>query len=407
MVHVLFLAPETAPYNLRFVEGLKRAGAEVTGVGHAPRERLAPELLLELAGYEQVKSILDGADVARVAREIDRRHRFERVETIDEPAVITAAHVRQELGVPGLTVDQARLCRDKAAMKAALRAHDLPCAESVAATDRATVSAFAERVGYPLVLKPREGFGTLDTFRADAAADLLRALDRLKPSPDRPILVEEFVDGHEGFYDTITAGGRVVHGFIGHYYPTCLAALSDRAISPQIACTNRVGAPAYAELHAAAQKVIDAFGLKDAGTHMEWFFGPKGLKISEIGARPAGESIWDMHAAGNEFDIYRAWAEAVLRSASFGEPTRKYATGSVQIRPPRDGTYAGHDGIEVIARTLKGSIIESAVPAPGTPTQPLERGWHQNTWFRLRDADYDRLREKLDFIARTVRVRVV
>jgi hypothetical protein len=128
--------------------------------------------------------------------------------------------------------------------------------------------------------------------------------------------------------------------------------------------------------------------------------------VSEIGARPAGESIWDMHAAGNELDIYRSWAEAELRGASFGTPTRKYATGSVQIRPPRDGKYAGHDGVEVIARTLAGSILEHSVPAPGTPTQPLDRGWHQNTWFRLRDENYDRLREKLEYVARTVRVRV-
>jgi hypothetical protein len=63
-------------------------------------------------------------------------------------------------------------------------------------------------------------------------------------------------------------------------------------------------------------------------------------------------------------------------------------------------------GVRTVARTLKGSIIESAVPAPGTPTQPLDRGWHQNTWFRLRDENYDRLREKLEFIARTVRVRL-
>jgi biotin carboxylase len=268
VVHVLFLAPETAPYNLRFVEGLKRAGASVTGVGHAARERLSAPLARALDEYARVKSLLDGAEVARVAKDMAGRRAIDRVETIDEPAVVSAAHVRQELGVPGITVDQARLCRDKAAMKATLRAHDLPCAESTAATDRAAVMAFAERVGYPLVLKPREGFGTLDTFRANTQAELERALERLSPSPERSILVEEFIEGHEGFYDTITAGGKIVHAFVGHYYPTCLAALSDRAISPQIACTNRVAEKTYAELHATMQKVIDAFALKDTATHI-------------------------------------------------------------------------------------------------------------------------------------------
>jgi biotin carboxylase len=404
MVHVLFLAPETQPYNLRFVDALKRAGARVTGIGHAPKERLSAPLARLLDGWARARSILDGAEVASLARAIHPP--VERIETIDEPAILTAAHVRDALKLPGLSFEKARLCRDKAAMKAALRAHEIPCAASASATDRASVSAFAEREGFPLVLKPREGFGTLDTFRVDDKAALERALDRLKPTPERPIVAEEFVAGHEGFYDTITAGPKIAHAFIGHYYPSCLEALADRAISPRIQCTNRVSAPTYAELHQVAQRVIDALGITDTATHMEWFFGPKGLKVNEIAARPAGESIWDLHAAGNGFDLYASWAEAVLRSKATGTPTRKYATGSVQIRPPRDGEYAGHVGVEVIARTLAGSILESAVPAPGTPTMPLERGWHQNTWFRLRDEDYDRLQEKLEYIARTVKVRV-
>ena len=41
------------------------------------------------------------------------------------------------------------------------------------------------------------------------------------------------------------------------------------------------------------------------------FFGPKGLKFGEIGARPAGEKIWDMYRVGSEFDVYREWALAI------------------------------------------------------------------------------------------------
>lgn len=405
-MHVLFLAPETGPYNLRFVDALKRGGAVVSGLGHAPADKLAPELAARLDRYVAVANLLDENATVAAARAIDATARLDRVETIDEPAVVVAARVRAALSLPGLTPEAARRCRDKAAMKDALRARGIPCAASTAATDRDTVLAFAEREGYPLVVKPREGFGSLDTFRVANREELDRALDKLKLSPERSVVVEEFVDGHEGFYDTVTAQGRIVHAFVGHYYPGCLAALQDRAITPMIACTNRVDAPTYGELHAEAQRVIDALGLTDTATHMEWFFGSKGLKISEIGARPAGERIWDMHAAGNEFDLYASWADAVLHGRASGTPTRRFATGSVQIRPPREGRYAGHEGVEIVQRTLAGSILESAVPAPGAATQPLDRGWHQNTWFRLRDENYDRLREKLEYVARTVRVRV-
>lgn len=403
---VLFLAPDTSVYAQRFVDALQRAGARVHGIGHAARERLSPGMQRALHGYAPAKSLLEGADVARIAREMAPAAGFARVETIDEPIVVTAAHVRSVLGLPGTSVESAILSRDKAAMKERLRSRDLPCAASQRVETAASARAFAEREGFPVVLKPIAGFGTLETFRCANGGELDRALERLKPTQAKPAIVEEFVEGHEGFLDAIVVDGAVVHDFVGHYYPTCLEAVQDRAIRPKIACTNRMDAGGYAELRATGQRVIQALGIRDGATHMEWFFGPKGLKISEIGARPAGERIWDMHAAGNEFDLYGSWADAVLFGRRSGTPTRRYATGSVQIRPPKDGVFAGHDGVDVVRRELGDAIFESEVPPPGAKTLPLSAGWHANTWFRVRDEDYDRLLRKLEFVGRTVVPRV-
>ena len=405
-MHVLFIAPETGPYNLRFIHALKRMGAEVSGIGHAPRALLVPALARCLTHYEQAKSVLDESELSRLARGIHARLPFSSVETIDEPAIVPAARVRQLLGAPGLTVPQATLCRDKAAMKDAWRAAGIPCAASAKVIDRKGAEDFAEREGFPLVVKPLAGFGTLDTFRVTTTDELGRALDRLKPSDTRPIVVEEFIEGHEGFYDTITAGGVIAHRFVGHYHPTCLESLSARTVRPRIGCTNRMDAAGYRELHDAAERVNVALGLVDSAAHMEWFFGPKGLRISEIGARPAGERIWDMHAAGNEFDVYLAWAEAVLHGRAAGEPSRRYATGSVQIRPHRDGIYAGHRGLAEVGRDFGDAIIEASVPRPGAKTEPLDRGWHAGTWFRLRDENYDRLMARLETIGESVSIVV-
>ena len=399
---VLFLAPDTSVYAQRFVDALERSGARVYGIGHTAREKLTPKMQRALDGYAPARSILDGADLARIARGISPKGGFARVETIDEPAVISAAHVRSVLGIPGTSVATAILSRDKAAMKERLRSRDLPCAASERVETAASARAFAEREGFPVVLKPIDGYGTLETFRCADARELDRALERLKPMQDRPAIVEEFIVGHEGFLDAVVVDGAVVHDFVGHYYPTCLEALQDRALRPKIACTNRMDASGYAELRATNQRVIEALGIQSGATHMEWFFGPKGLKVSEIGARPAGERIWDLHAAGSEFDLYGSWAEAVLHGRKSGTPTRKFATGSVQIRPPRDGAFTGHEGVDLVRRELGASILESEVPRLGAKTLPLTAGWHTNTWFRVRDEDYDRLQRTLEWIGRTV-----
>ena len=61
------------------------------------------------------------------------------------------------------------------------------------------------------------------------------------------IAVEEFIEGHEGFYDTITIDGQVALDFVSHYYPNVLEAMRTRWISPQFVSTNRIDtAPEYA-----------------------------------------------------------------------------------------------------------------------------------------------------------------
>ena len=402
-MHVLFLAPESQVYYREFVRGLKEVGARVTGLGHLPRERLPAPLRAHLDDYIPVKNLFDGNETLAAARAVAQMHPIDRVEMTDEPLVVPAAQLREALGLPGLSVRTATLCRDKTAMKEHLRAHGIPCAASAAASTDAEVRAFAEQHDFPIIVKPRAGFGTLNTHRVESAADLDQLLPKLPLGNGRSIAVEEFIDGHEGFYDTIMLDDNVGHEFVSHYYPGPLEATVSRAVSPQIAVTNRLAAPGYRELESVGRKVNQVLGLSRTATHMEWFFGSKGLYFSEIGARPAGERIWDMYRVANEFDVYREWASAVVHGRVTQPPSRRFAAGSIQIRPTCDGRYLGHEGLEPALREVGLWIYESDVPKPGTPTQPLDRGWLVNTWFRLRHPDYDRLREMMTFLGRTVK----
>ena len=61
------------------------------------------------------------------------------VETGDESLVVQVAKVREALGLPGLSVRSANLCRDKPAMKEALRRAGVPCAASDAVSSKSEV----------------------------------------------------------------------------------------------------------------------------------------------------------------------------------------------------------------------------------------------------------------------------
>src|SRR5262249_32790053 len=150
------------------------------------------------------------------------------------------------------------------------------------------VRAFAKRVGYPLILKPRSAAGAAGTVRVDDANGLEAAIASHQVDRGAPVAVEEFIEGHERFYDTLTIDGRIVHDFASHYYPGVLEAMRTRWISRQIVTTNRLSVTGYDEVKAMGRKVVEALGIGTSATHMEWFFGPKGLKFSEIGCRPPG-----------------------------------------------------------------------------------------------------------------------
>ncbi len=137
---------------------------------------------------------------------------------------------------------------------------------------------------------------------------------------------------------------------------------------------------------------------------MEWFFGPKGLRFSEIGCRPPGVGAWDLYSAGNDLDVYREWANAIVHGAVDAHPSRRLATGIVALRPDRDGHVSGNTGVESISARYGEWVIDAQLPDPGTPTQSVAAGYMANAYVRMRHPDYDVLREMLDEVGRTIQV---
>jgi hypothetical protein len=268
------------------------------------------------------------------------------------------------------------------------------------------IREFAARVGYPLIIKPRDAAGASGTARVDDRAGLERALVEWGVTRGRSVAVEEFIEGHEGFYDTLTIDGRVRHDFVTHYYPNVLEAMRTRWISPQFITTNRIdSAGAYREVRQLGAKVIEALGIETSATHMEWFFGPKGLKFSEIGCRPPGVRTWDLYCAGNDVDLYREWAMTIVHGRVDRPLSRRFSAGLIALRPECDGRIVGYDGLDEIHRRFGGAFIDEHLPPPGTPTQPVDAGFMANAWLRLKHPDYDTLRGMLDVVGQTVKVR--
>jgi hypothetical protein len=403
--HVIFLEPAFPANQREFVRALHSVGALVTGIGTAPVHSFDHELRSWLYGYEQVASTADTGAIVAAVRHIQRKGPWvHKLESTVEALMIPAAEAREQTSIPGMSVEQTLLVRDKHKMKQWLSARGIRCAKSreVGTSDEAR--RFVEEVGWPVIIKPLAAAGAAGTWRADDAGSLMNAVRESGMAPDRKMQMEEYISGHEGFFDTLTVGGRVVFEQICHYYPNVLEAMRTRECSPLVMVTNRIESEGYNELRVFGRQVISALGLDTCPTHMEWFYGPKGLFFSEIGARPPGVRVWDLYCAANEIDLYREWANAVCYGHADPHPTRRFSAGMVALRPNRDGRIKGYSGVEDIQRRYGDFILRMHLPPPGSPTQGVESGYMGNAWVWGRHPDYDLCKQMLEDIGRTIRV---
>jgi carbamoylphosphate synthase large subunit len=404
-MNVVFVEPAFPPTQRHFVRALAEVGANVIGVGEKPGEWLDDKLRSWMSHYHVVPSVVDVGVMTDTVRWLQDKVWVDRIETTIEAHTLPTAQVRENCAIPGTSVRTAWLCRDKPSMKDALRDAGVPTAASTGASTADQVWDFARAVGYPLILKPRTGAGALDTTRVDNDTELEAALAMFGSQAVDSIAIEEFVEGHEGFYDTVSINGYAAIDFVSHYYPNVLEAMRTRWISPQFITTNQIDSVSdYHQLREMGQRVNEALGIGTSPTHMEWFFGPKGLKFSEIGCRPPGVGAWDLYSAANDLDVYRQWADSVVHGQIWGKPSRQFSAGIVALRPSQDGTISGYSGIDEIQARHGMWVIDAHFPSPGTPTQGVAAGYMANAYVRMRHPDFDTVHGMLDDVARTVHV---
>ena len=240
-MHVLFVEPNFPSNQREFVRGLHRAGARITGIGERPIEYLDDEMKGWLEAYEQVRSVVHQASLLEAVQRCQARGWVDRLESTIEAHIMPTAHVREACGIPGTSVQTSYLCRDKPAMKEALRQAGIPTAQSDGVNSPEEVRAFIQRVGLPIVIKPRDAAGAAGTYKISKASELDRILAESGVDRGQPAAVEEFIEGHEGFYDTICVDGRPVHEFACHYYPNVLGVGLDADTGSLRSCTRTSG----------------------------------------------------------------------------------------------------------------------------------------------------------------------
>jgi hypothetical protein len=367
-VNVVFVAPFFLDTTLRFVDAAAGLpGVRLGLVSQDPEEKLPKGLRSKLAGHYRVE---DGValDSLRPALHAMRKAfgSVDRILGTLEQLQVPLGALRDELSVPGLGAEAALNFRDKARMKTVLARAGLPCARHLLATHPEDAFAFAQEVGYPLILKPPAGAGARATYRCDEEKTLGECLSSMRPTPSQPVLVEEFMTGEEHSFDSVVLGGKIVWYSVNDYYPSPIEVLRHPWIQWCVVSPREVDKPRYAAIREAAGPALAALGLENGLSHMEWFLRPDGrIAISEVGARPPGAQFATLISYAHDFDLYREWAKLMVFDR-FDPPPRRFAVGAAYLRGqgPGDRVKAVH-GLAEAQREVGDLVVEAKLPQAG------------------------------------------
>jgi len=371
-MNVLMISPGFPGEMSEFTRGLAAIGARVTGIGEQPPGQLPEAARAALQHYAPVASLWDEPSVLAEARRLQSRFGIERVECLWEPGILLAARLREALGLPGMRVEQATLFRDKEKMKVALDRAGIRTPHHARATSEAECREAAERIGWPLILKPIAGAGSADTHRVNDASEFERTLPRLKHVAE--VSVEEFIDGEEFTFDTICADGRILYHNVAWYRPRPLIGRTVEWVSPQTVSLRRPDLP---ELQGGAEmgrRVLEVLGFRDGFTHMEWFRTADGEAVfGEIAARPPGARSVDLMNYACDFDSYAGWAEAVCRGRLSQPIERRYNAAVIFKRARGQGSIRRVVGLERLVSRYRPHIVCIDLSPIGAP----RRDWKQ------------------------------
>jgi biotin carboxylase len=289
-------------HQRRVIARAHELGLEVVAVDRNPK---APGL-----ADADAAEVVDFQDVEAVAA-AGRRHGVEGVLTyVADRAVPVVAAVAEELRLPGIGRETARLMTHKVAQRRRLADAGVPQPRFAAARNLHEARAAGEAVGFPAVLKPADSAGQRGIFLLTGMGDVERHLHAtLAESPSEEAIVESYHEGLEVNTLLVARGGEV-----------SLVTLSDR-IRPYgqgfgVALTHLYPSTLFGhaleETEHVAAFSVHALGLRDGIAYPQLLTAEGSEpRVVEVAARIPGGQMVDVALLGAGVDLI----EVALRQA--------------------------------------------------------------------------------------------
>ena len=315
MKNFVFISPNFPTNYWKFCAELKNNGLRVLGIGDCPYDDLLPELRSSLHEYFKVGSLENYDEVFRAVAFFTYKYgKIDWLESNNEYWLERDAKLRTEFHITsGFQEEDMQKVKYKSAMKAYYEKAGIPTARYHIVDGFEEAKAFANKVGYPVVVKPDNGVGASHTYRLKNDEEL----EYFFATKDNvTYIMEEMVKGYVCTYDGIVgAQGQILFEAGNVTVLSLMDVVNDNGDS-----LYYIVKELNPKVKEAGMKTVEAFGARSRFFHLEFFcltedqegLGKKGDIIGlEVNMRPSGGYTPDMYNFAHETDVYKIWADMI------------------------------------------------------------------------------------------------
>lgn len=261
-----------------------------------------------------------------------------RIFGVAERMVVAAAGLREWLGVPGLSVAQTLAYRDKLVMKQGFHRLSLPCARH-AGWPGPDLERLVERVGFPLIVKPRFATSGVGRRILTGWQQARRTLPKLLARFPQGLIAEERFRAREVSVESFVSRGQLVFRSMTDYVAYGMANRVPAVLDPATA----------RRLIQLADRATLGLGLTSGVTHAEFFLTESGPVISEIACRPPGGHIFELIELAWGVNAWELYLSCLLDEPVHA-PRRPTSSAGNLIYHPHQGRITRVRGLPAVAR---------------------------------------------------------
>lgn len=237
-----------------------------------------------------------------------RSLKFDRFVALDDFDVEKVAKLREHFRLPGMGVTTSHYFRDKLAMRMKAKEEGINVPEFTALFHDGDISAYAERVPPPWLLKPRMEASATGIKKIQNVDELWKIVHSLGDERDR-FLVEKFAPGDVFHVDGLNVEGEVAFSRVSRYLDTPLEVAHGGGIFRSATC--EIGSDVEKGLTAMNKAVMKGFGLRFGASHTEFIRSKETgeLFFLETSSRVGGANLAEMVEFASGINLWGEWAK--------------------------------------------------------------------------------------------------